>query len=151
MDAHHPLHAVHECGSRASLVAFVAAAGGVSPSRGSAATPSKPPSQPSQPSQQPSQPQKQPSQPSQPQPPPRPDDPDLLAAYQSVLAVGEECQEPDELLALMRAKRATGFRLYDGFEPSGRTHGAPAPRAPASRHDSPRTHQSRRASSRPST
>ena len=41
--------------------------------------------------------------------------------FDLVRAVGEECQE-DEELALLLSKKQTGFRFYDGFEPSGRMH-----------------------------
>jgi len=38
-----------------------------------------------------------------------------------IAAIGEECLEFAELKTLLAAK-PEGFRLYDGFEPSGRMH-----------------------------
>ena len=53
--------------------------------------------------------------------------PEMQADYDRILSVGEECQNPSELRALILAKgrgsgHPTGFNLYDGFEPSGRMH-----------------------------
>ncbi len=47
--------------------------------------------------------------------------------FQRILTVGEECIASEGLKALIIAKgrgsdHATGFNLYDGFEPSGRMH-----------------------------
>ena len=63
---------------------------------------------------------------------------ELQADYRRILSVGEECISKDELKRLLLAKGRnsssssssccsdddddTGFRLYDGFEPSGRMH-----------------------------
>eukprot|EP01060_Flectonema_neradi_P005950 TRINITY_DN13995_c0_g1_i2.p1 TRINITY_DN13995_c0_g1~~TRINITY_DN13995_c0_g1_i2.p1 ORF type:complete len:820 (+),score=216.91 TRINITY_DN13995_c0_g1_i2:124-2583(+) len=41
--------------------------------------------------------------------------------FELVRSVGEECQSEEEL-ALLLSKKETGFRFYDGFEPSGRMH-----------------------------
>lgn len=49
-----------------------------------------------------------------------PVDPELEARIQSVVSVGEECISEAELRRLLTNKPA--FRLYDGFEPSGRMH-----------------------------
>jgi len=38
----------------------------------------------------------------------------------AIAAIGEECLELAELEVLVKSK--PGFRLYDGFEPSGRMH-----------------------------
>ena len=48
----------------------------------------------------------------------------LGEAYETVLSIGEECQTEEELKAKMiySAKNEKPFRLYDGFEPSGRMH-----------------------------
>lgn len=46
---------------------------------------------------------------------------EVLAQHSKILAVGEECIEESEMLALLQAK-PNAFRLYDGFEPSGRMH-----------------------------
>lgn len=51
----------------------------------------------------------------------------LQQDYDRIISVGEECQNPPELKALLLAKgrgsdHPTGFNLYDGFEPSGRMH-----------------------------
>ena len=43
------------------------------------------------------------------------------ARFDLVRSVGEECQEDEELATLL-SKKETGFRFYDGFEPSGRMH-----------------------------
>lgn len=52
---------------------------------------------------------------------------ELQQDYDRIISVGEECQNPPELKALLLAKgrgsdHPTGFNLYDGFEPSGRMH-----------------------------
>lgn len=59
--------------------------------------------------------------------PPRDWTPELQADWDRILTVGEECISASELRALLLAKgrgseHATGFNLYDGFEPSGRMH-----------------------------
>ena len=57
--------------------------------------------------------------------PPRSWTDELQADYDRILSVGEECISPSELKQLLLARgRGTdvGFRLYDGFEPSGRLH-----------------------------
>ena len=41
--------------------------------------------------------------------------------FDLIRSVGEECQSEEEL-ALLLSKKETGFRFYDGFEPSGRMH-----------------------------
>jgi tyrosyl-tRNA synthetase len=48
------------------------------------------------------------------------DDPTLQSRFEAVISIGEECLESKELFELMRKKKT--FRLYDGFEPSGRMH-----------------------------
>lgn len=45
---------------------------------------------------------------------------DVEERYQLVRSVGEECIMEAELRNLVEKK--PGFRLYDGFEPSGRMH-----------------------------
>ncbi|GMH75690.1 hypothetical protein TL16_g06845 [Triparma laevis f. inornata] len=45
---------------------------------------------------------------------------ELRAKYETILSVGEECQSPSELEALLLKKDT--FNAYDGFEPSGRMH-----------------------------
>lgn len=45
---------------------------------------------------------------------------DVEAKYQLIRSVGEECVQESELRNLVAKK--PGFRLYDGFEPSGRMH-----------------------------
>ena len=57
---------------------------------------------------------------------------DLQVDYERLLSVGEECVTADELKLLIQRKgrglppddpfASKGFRLYDGFEPSGRMH-----------------------------
>ena len=52
---------------------------------------------------------------------------DLQGDYERLLTVGEECVTADELRLLIQRKGRGmaadgGFRLYDGFEPSGRMH-----------------------------
>jgi tyrosyl-tRNA synthetase len=52
---------------------------------------------------------------------------ELQADYDRILSVGEECISETELKKLLTVKgrgsdHATGFNLYDGFEPSGRMH-----------------------------
>jgi len=49
-----------------------------------------------------------------------PSDPKLEARYQLIRSVGEECVTERELRDLVAKK--PDFRLYDGFEPSGRMH-----------------------------
>lgn len=44
----------------------------------------------------------------------------MEARYQLIRSVGEECVQESELRNLVTKK--PGFRLYDGFEPSGRMH-----------------------------
>ncbi|GMH86827.1 hypothetical protein TrST_g12239 [Triparma strigata] len=51
---------------------------------------------------------------------PVPMSPELRAKYETILSVGEECQSPAELEALLQKKDT--FNAYDGFEPSGRMH-----------------------------
>jgi len=70
---------------------------------------------------------KKPSQPKAPPAPPREWTDAMEDDYQRILTVGEECISAKELKALITAKgrgseHATGFNLYDGFEPSGRMH-----------------------------
>ena len=49
-----------------------------------------------------------------------PVDPEVEAKYQLIRSVGEECVTEKELRNLVEKK--PNFRLYDGFEPSGRMH-----------------------------
>ena len=46
---------------------------------------------------------------------------EIEANYNLIRSVGEECQSEKELRNLV-TKKAGNFRLYDGFEPSGRMH-----------------------------
>jgi hypothetical protein len=45
---------------------------------------------------------------------------DLQKRFELLRSVGEECVQDSELRNLLEKK--PGFRLYDGFEPSGRMH-----------------------------
>jgi hypothetical protein len=45
---------------------------------------------------------------------------DLQKRFELLRSVGEECVQESELRNLLEKK--PGFRLYDGFEPSGRMH-----------------------------
>jgi len=47
---------------------------------------------------------------------------DLQSKFELLRSVGEECQTDAELKTLLITSTETGFRLYDGFEPSGRMH-----------------------------
>eukprot|EP01012_Entosiphon_sulcatum_P014306 TRINITY_DN1934_c0_g1_i3.p1 TRINITY_DN1934_c0_g1~~TRINITY_DN1934_c0_g1_i3.p1 ORF type:complete len:732 (+),score=165.71 TRINITY_DN1934_c0_g1_i3:46-2241(+) len=50
----------------------------------------------------------------------KPERPDLEERFRILRSVGEECITEDELRKLLNGK--PNFRLYDGFEPSGRMH-----------------------------
>lgn len=70
---------------------------------------------------------KQQQQPQKPKEPEREWTPELQQDLDRTLSVGEECISESELKSLLLAKgrgsnHATGFNLYDGFEPSGRMH-----------------------------
>jgi hypothetical protein len=47
---------------------------------------------------------------------------DLQVKFDLLRSVGEECQTDAELKTLLSTSTEKGFRLYDGFEPSGRMH-----------------------------
>jgi len=48
-------------------------------------------------------------------------DPEFENKYNLIRSIGEECQTEAELRTLLQ-KKPGNFRLYDGFEPSGRMH-----------------------------
>jgi tyrosyl-tRNA synthetase len=58
-------------------------------------------------------------------PEPEPEDPAvaarLAAKFATIRSIGEECVTEDDLRLLLK-KKPDSFRLYDGFEPSGRMH-----------------------------